>query len=37
MRREQAALKTLLKEYQRERDSWRGRYMALLARDRPGS
>jgi len=32
MREDLAALRTLLKEYQRERDAWRGRYMAVAAR-----
>jgi len=32
MRQENAALKALLREYQRERDSWRGRYMAVVTR-----
>lgn len=32
MRQENAALKALLREYQRERDSWRGRYMAVVSR-----
>jgi hypothetical protein len=32
MREEVAALKAILKEYQRERDSWRGRYMSVVNR-----